>query len=108
MDLTIKHKAGKKNGNADTLSRCPSSDTQSFEDCLEHTARDASSVNAVTADSESILPDMESALKLQTTDPDISMMLSYLTCCDLPDDKKQAQRVVGESKLFSIIEGVLD
>ena len=104
MDLTIKHKAGKKNGNADALSRCPSSDNQSLEDSQEHANRDASSINAVTADSESIVPDMEAVLQLQTTDEDIGMMLSYLTCGDLPDE---AQRVVVESKLFSVIEGVL-
>lgn len=104
MDLTIKHKAGKKNGNADALSRCPSSDSQSLEDCQEHAARGASSVNAVTAGPESIIPDMEAVRDLQTTDHDTSTMLS---CGDLPDDQKQAQRVVGESKLFSVVEGVL-
>ena len=87
-------KAGKKNGNADALPRYPTSENQSLEDSQEHANRDASSINAVTADSESIAPDMEAVLQLQTTDEDIGMMRSYLTCGDLPDDKKQTQRVV--------------
>ena len=53
-----------------------------------------SSINAVTADSESIAPDMEAVLQLQTTDEDIGIMRSY---GDLPDDDKQTQRVVVES-----------
>ena len=58
------------------------------------------------ADSESIVPDMEEVLKLQTANEDISTMLTYLTSGNLPADKKRAQRVVLESKLFSVIEGV--
>ena len=59
------------------------------------------------ANSESIVPDMEAVPKLQTADEDIGMMLTYLTSGDLPADKKQAQRLVLESKLFSVVEGVL-
>ena len=101
MGRTIKHKAEKKNGNADALSRCPSSDTPSLEDCQEHAAQDTNSVNAVTVEFESIVAHMDPVLKLRTTDQDINMMLSYLTRGDLPDDYRQVQRVVAESKLFS-------
>ena len=101
-------KAGKKNGNADALPRCPTSENQSLEDSQEHANRDASSINAVTADSESIVPDME-ACSAPATDHRRGYWHDAVlrTCGDLPDDKKQTQRVVVESKLFSVIEGVL-
>ena len=54
-----------------------------------------------------MVPDKETLLELQTKDKDICAMLTYITRGDLPDDEKQARKLVLESKLFSVIEGVL-
>ena len=93
------------------LSRYPSlepSDAKEITDSQDQAVSCDSSINSVTTvDSGSILPDMEAVLKLQTADEDIGVMLAYLTRGDLPDDEKRARRVVLESKLFNVIEGVL-
>ena len=92
MDLTIKHKAGKRNGNADALSRCPTSEASDAEkttnsNSQEQTAQDVScdsSINSVTTreclDSNSVLPDMEAVLKLQTADDDIGASTESSAC----------------------------
>ena len=68
-------------------------------------------VYAVTTDEHSdissAVPDMEVVHRLQTTDEDIGAMLFYVTHGNLPDDEKQAWKVMLESKLFSVVEGVL-
>ena len=117
LDLTIKHKAGKQNGNAEALSRYPNSETSSPEvitSSQEETPPDVSCnsfVNAVTtnehSDISSAVLDMEVVRRLQTTDEDIGVILAYVTHSNLPDDEKQARKVVLKSKLFSVVEGVL-
>ena len=73
MDLTIKHKAGQENSNADTLSRNPI---------------DASVVSAVSADSDqSLFPDVTSLLDEQKNDPELAAMLCYIQEGTLPDDE---------------------
>lgn len=84
MDLTIKHKAGRENSNADALSRNPV---------------DVSVVNAVSADSDqSLLPDVTALQEEQKKDPELAAMLHYLRDGTLPDDEKSAKRVIAESK----------
>ena len=73
MDLTIKHKAGRENLNADALSRNP-----------VH----VSVVSAVSADcDQSLLPDVTAIQEEQKKDPDLAAMLHYLRDGTLPDDE---------------------
>lgn len=96
MDLTIKHKPGKKNVNADALSRCPT---------------DESSVAVVdTSTSSEFSPtvlDMEAVREFQLKDDEAVLILSYLQEGTLPEDEKLARKLVLESKHFCVIEGVL-
>ena len=93
MDLTIKHKAGWENSNADALSRNPVS---------------ASFVGAVATDSDqSFLPDVAALQEEQRKDPELAVMLHYLQDGTLPEDEKLAKRIVAESKQYDIIDDIL-
>ena len=63
MDVTIKHKAGRENSNADALSRNPVN---------------VSLVCAVAADSDQSLPPDVAALHEEQKDPELAAMLHYL------------------------------
>ena len=105
MDLTIKHKAGKRNGNADALSRCPPTLTQSE---LNSEQSFVCAVDSVGEDHpQPNIPDLESLSALQKLDEELAVMLAYLTDGKLPEDDKIAQRIVLESKQFFLMEGVL-
>lgn len=93
MDLTIKHKAGRENSNADALSRNPI---------------DASLVCSVSSDSNRpLLPDVADLKEEQKKDPELAAMLRYLQDGTLPEDEKSAKRIVAESKQDDVIDGVL-
>ena len=93
MDITIKHRAGRQNSNADALSRNPV---------------DASLVCALSAVSDqSLFPDMVALQEEQRKDPELAAMLYYLQDGALPEDEKSARRIVVESKQHDIIDGVL-
>ena len=68
MDLTIKHKAGKKNAGADALSRSPT---------LESTAAVVDAVD--TTGPDLTVPDMETLRESQKSDPDISPLLIVIS-----------------------------
>lgn len=94
MDLTIRHKSGKQNQNADALSRNPVNST----------------VGAVAVDEleedESML-DMEELCSMQKKDPDLIPMLEYLTDGTLPSNDKIARRIILESQHYSLVDNVL-
>ena len=109
MDLSIKHKAGRKNGNADALSRCPVStenDSQVDGDGCK-VCVGAVNVGESSQSDLASLSDSEEVKKSQAEDKDISPMLTYLTGGDLPEDEKLARRIVFESKMFNVVNGVL-
>ena len=109
IDLSIKHKAGRKNGNADALSQCPVPTDTGGEVVGDVCGVRVSVVNAEKQsqpDCTSLL-DTEAVSKLQAEDPAISPMLNYLTCGGLPEDDKLARRIVLESRTFNVISGVL-
>ena len=121
MDLTIKHKSGKKNTNADPLSRCPADvrPEESWISSIEadlFTDDDSSDFDSPfdscddedpVCDDSSCLPDPEKLRECQVMDPEMSEMMSYLQDRSLPDDDKSARRVVLESKQFELVEGLL-
>ena len=57
-------------------------------------------------DFQSDLLDLASLSTLQKADEEIAVMLSYLTNGELPSDEKKAQRIVFESRQFSVVDGV--
>ena len=92
MDLTIKHKPGKANSNADALSR------------------NVAVVNSVTTSEEEeevTDQDLQSLREQQWEDPKLKPMLQYLTDKILPCDKAAATRIVMESKHYDLMDGVL-
>ena len=92
MDLAIKHKAGKRNGNADALSRCPPTLTQSE---LNSEQSFVCAVDSVGEDHpQPNIPDLESLSALQKQDEELAVMLAYLTDGKLQEDDKIAQRIV--------------
>ena len=96
MDLTIKHKAGKKNAGADPLSRSPT---------LESTAAVVGAVDTTGPDLTVL--DMETLRESQKSDPDISPLLLYLEIGTLPEDEKLAHKLVLQSQQFDVVRGVL-
>ena len=92
MDLTIKHKPGKANSNADALSR------------------NVAVVNSVTTSEEEeevTDQDLQSLREQQWEDPKLKPMLQYLSDKILPCDKVAATRIVMESKHYDLMDGVL-
>ena len=92
MDLTIKHKPGKANSNADALSR------------------NVAVVNSVTTSEEEeevTDQDLQSLREQQWEDPKLKPMLQYLTDKILPCDKAAATTIVMESKHYDLMDGVL-
>ena len=97
MDITIKHRAGKKNVNADVLSRAPPLDS-----CTAQVDVDTGhSIDQLT------LPPMDEVRRLQEENSSYAEMIAYLTRGDLPDDELASRKVVLESKQFQVIDGVL-
>lgn len=97
MDLTICHKSGKNNQNADALSRNPVD----------------SAVGIVIASDEkgdaavkSTL-DVEELRMIQQEDSDLVPMIAYLKDRSLPSDDKVARRIVFESQQYSLLDDVL-
>ena len=96
MDLTIKHKAGKKNTNADVLSRSPPTESRTGQ------------VNASKQPSyQPTLPDLDEVRRLQQEDSHCSELVAYLTNGVLPDDELSCRKVILESKQFQVVDNVL-
>ena len=95
MNLTIKHKAGKNNSNADALSRnpCPSGSV--------------GAVQVTTDGLGNVSIDKVELRERQEADSDLFAMIQYLEHEELPSDQKSARRIVLESSKYDIIDGVL-
>ena len=68
MDLTIRHKPGRQNSNADALSRCPADESQN-QVCV---------VNTVEGDDLPSVPGLKLVADQQAKDHDMALMLAYL------------------------------
>ena len=104
MDITIKHKSGKCNSNADALSRCPSdspvpsNEDQNTESCV--------TVVQQCAEAD-FSPDLAKFLSYQQEDPEMASMFAYLVNGILPEDDKVSHRLVLESKQFEVTDSEL-
>ena len=87
MDLVIKHKAGRINTNADTLSRNPSAIVCTVS------ASASSDESAPSVDTEK----MDEIQVAQRSDAALVVMCVYLEHGVLPSDEKLAKRIVVES-----------
>ena len=103
LDLEIKHCSGKSNANADALSRIPPQAT----DVLEvTTAESAGDVAEPTPIEESCVQDNELSVK-QRQDPEFYPLFQYIEDGVLPEDERQARRMVLERPQFVVVDGVL-
>ena len=73
IDLTIKHKAGKKNTNADALSRCPVDENLNL------------TITEITAVENNSLSDLEEVQKDQLEDLDLAAVMMYLQDGTIPE-----------------------
>ena len=95
MDITIKHKSGKCNSNADALSRypsdfpVPSNEDQNTESCV--------TVVQQCAEAD-FPPDLAKVSSYQQEDPEMASMFAYLVNGILPEGDKVSRRLVLESK----------
>ena len=96
MDLTIKHKPGKANSNADALSRNPGS-----SGCI------AAVESGSDSDDGSVDFDQEELKHKQGSDSTLIPMINYLRNGELPEDDKSARSIVFESSKFELDGGVL-
>ena len=100
LDLDIQYRPGRKNANADALSRCT----------LER-VEDSQTVGVVTqvseVDCESLGVGAEELVKLQVEDNQLSQLRQYLQDGELPEDGRQAKRLVLEKERFVILDEVL-
>ena len=127
--MTIRHRPGKKNTNADALSRNPAGQVG----VVQASAEKAGNVSEVEGDgaellSEQVEQNAETGGTLATTDPDnveptpgklrairdlqlqdpkLTVMYRYLESGQLPGGEQDSKRVVLESRHYDIIEGVL-
>ena len=94
MDISIKHKAGKKHINADVLSRSPPKESQISQ-------------VAAKEPEESTSVDLDEVRRLQEEWSDCSEIIVYLTTGDLPEDERASRKIILESKQFYVVDGVL-
>ena len=101
LDLHIHYRQGKKNSNADALSRAP-------EGTLEIPPSDATVLGAVLEGREACAKGGEDPLRhRQLQDPDLKPIMSYLEDGILPTEDKLARELVLTKSSFEIIDGVL-
>ena len=98
LDLEIKHRPGRSNGNADALLRVPVQCAQLEVD--------------VDSDSNGV-PEYLSQVKVrelaeqQRSDPDLAAIIAYLEKGVLPESEAAAKRLVLERSRYSVVDGIL-
>lgn len=117
-NFEIKYKSGKTNVNADALSRRlypPTSESQDAdEECIVANLdfkESSSDINVILEDDLEAPPDDESTrqniAQQQRQCPDAAPMIRYLEQGDLPDNDKEARRIVIESSEYAIDNDLL-
>ena len=107
MDLTIKHHAGKRNGNADALSRVLEDSTAE----MSSTVLTVLAQDDLTAATQSFSPEMQEQLRdiqqQQQRDPELLPLINYLRSGELPEEEKAARKIVMESANYDLMDGIL-
>ena len=99
LELEIVYRPGKKNANADTLSRCPLEVDEEEESLFGVIA-------ALGADVQS--KDGEPGLREhQLANAALAQMMAYLEDSSLPSDPAQAHKVLMEQEWHTVVDGVL-
>ncbi len=99
MDLVIKHRSGRSNGNADALSRNPVVSTVSAMEML--TLPMDESISQPEAGQMQLIG------AAQREDPELLALFGYLEQGALPSEETVARRTVLESEHYEVIQGVL-
>ena len=103
LDLSIHYRPGKRNSNADALSRYPNS----LEVPSSH-ADQPLAVVAATNPSWSVAKGGEPTLpELQREDPQLMEIIRYLQDGILPDDDKEARELALTKSQYELVDGVL-
>ena len=101
LDLTIYHRAGKHNSNADALSRAPVPTDFSSSVDTEDTFGIIGAINA-----EDCVPQVDlSSLQLQ--DPDLVGIITYLKTGELPEDSRRARELALSKSQYILRDNVL-
>ena len=107
MDLTIKHRAGKRNGNADALSRVLEDSTAE----MSSTVLTVLAQDDLTAATQSFSPEVQEQLRdiqqQQQRDPELLPLINYLRSGELPEEEKAARKIVMESAKYDLMDGIL-
>ena len=100
LDLDIQYRPGRKNANADALSRCPlpNHDTHMPE---------TSAMQVTEGESNPEVEDVDELSRLQSENESLSPICKYLRDGELPSDQKRADRLVKEKESFLIMDNIL-
>ena len=98
LDLEIHYRPGKKNANADVLSRAPIKPTLT---CPFGIIANLTSGDVQSREGE------DSLLQQQRADPTLKSMMDYLSDATLPNDEKEAKGIVLSSPQYTLLDGIL-
>ena len=102
LDLHIHYRPGKRNANADALSRY-------LAECSGPNGKEMPVVTAATGvgEAESASEEPSTLGERQHQDPDLALVFDYLEEGKLPQDDQQARRIVLSQKLYHLRDRVL-
>ena len=104
MDLEIKYRSGKKNSNADALSRYPIDVPTAHDTSTELSGVVATldpSGEVGSKDGENTLHDR------QMSDSSLKIIVDYISDGKLPEDEKEARHLTLRSQKFTVLDGIL-
>ena len=103
MSLTIKHRSGKKNANADALMRNPTiEETTVLSVTTEHS--DDSCDDTSPPEMQRQFDDIK---REQRSDPDLLPLIKYLETGNLPPEEQTSKKLVAESPKFDLMDEIL-
>ena len=104
MDLEIKYRPGKKNSNADALSRYPI-DVPVVQDIPTELSGVVATLDSKgeveSKDGENTLHDQ------QMSDRSLKNIIDYISDGTLPEDEKEARHLILSSQKFTVLDGIL-
>ena len=107
MDLSIKHHAGKKNANANALSRIPGESPVEATPTVLSVSAQSDSV----FDPQSLSPNTKEQFEViqhqKRNDLELLPLIDYLQTASLPEEKTAVRRIVLESAQYDWMDGAL-